>query len=410
MATTRLKNLKVTKVDFVDEGANPDAHIKLFKSKGADDGAAETIDTPGEPSGAQESGILGWLTAIGKKLGIQKDAQTFGEKVTEVELSEIAEEMWSMCAALAESLRSILYDGDMDGEKADSMMQLSLSQFNETMGKAIGSWANGKTSEIKKVQNLDGYSLEMLEKTRDQLQEYIQKARVEKGGLEEMIKIDKSKMSPEELEQYNGIIAKYAVDVPDEGVEKSTQVDPEDNEDEIDDDTQDQKKACGGKKPTQKSVGAEAGSDDDVFKGMTPEAKEMIESLKKFKDDAETKELNEVAKKYAQLGKKPEELVPMFKSLRAAGGDAYDNMIAMLDSTLATVESSGVFGEIGKSGGRPDGYGYTGVQKGAAETKIEGIAKGYREKDPSLSYHDSIAKAWENHPEVYEEYEDEAGF
>ncbi len=30
---TKLKNLKVKKVDFVDEGANPDAHIKLFKRK-----------------------------------------------------------------------------------------------------------------------------------------------------------------------------------------------------------------------------------------------------------------------------------------------------------------------------------------------------------------------------------------
>ena len=30
---TKLKHLKVTNVDFVDEGANPDAYIKLFKRK-----------------------------------------------------------------------------------------------------------------------------------------------------------------------------------------------------------------------------------------------------------------------------------------------------------------------------------------------------------------------------------------
>ena len=30
---TKLKNLRISKVDFVDEGANPDAHIKLTKSK-----------------------------------------------------------------------------------------------------------------------------------------------------------------------------------------------------------------------------------------------------------------------------------------------------------------------------------------------------------------------------------------
>ena len=30
---TKLKNLKITKVDFVDDGANPEAHIRLFKTE-----------------------------------------------------------------------------------------------------------------------------------------------------------------------------------------------------------------------------------------------------------------------------------------------------------------------------------------------------------------------------------------
>ena len=30
---TKLKNLKIKKVDFVDEGANPDAHIGMVKRK-----------------------------------------------------------------------------------------------------------------------------------------------------------------------------------------------------------------------------------------------------------------------------------------------------------------------------------------------------------------------------------------
>lgn len=36
---TKLKHLKVTSVDFVDEGANPDAHIRLYKRR--DEAAAE---------------------------------------------------------------------------------------------------------------------------------------------------------------------------------------------------------------------------------------------------------------------------------------------------------------------------------------------------------------------------------
>ena len=37
----KLKNLKIRKVDFVDEGANPDAHIKMIKRK--DGGAGRMI-------------------------------------------------------------------------------------------------------------------------------------------------------------------------------------------------------------------------------------------------------------------------------------------------------------------------------------------------------------------------------
>ena len=37
---TKLKNLKITSVDLVEQGANPDAHIKLYKSK---DGQGEKV-------------------------------------------------------------------------------------------------------------------------------------------------------------------------------------------------------------------------------------------------------------------------------------------------------------------------------------------------------------------------------
>ena len=37
----KLKNLKIKKVDFVDEGANPDAHIRMIKSKDGEGQGAE---------------------------------------------------------------------------------------------------------------------------------------------------------------------------------------------------------------------------------------------------------------------------------------------------------------------------------------------------------------------------------
>ena len=148
---------------------------------------------------------------------------------------------------------------------------------------------------------------------------------------------------------------------------------------------------------------APAEESDSIYKGLHPAVRAELESLKKFREEAEARELTEVAKKYAIIGKKEEELVPLFKSLQAAGGTAYNDMIAVLDQAVTAVEKSGVFSEIGKSG-----HGSSAV--GAAEAKVEAIAKGYMEKDSSMDYASAMAKAWEDNPELMDEYEAEAGF
>ena len=58
----------------------------------------------------------------------------------------------------------------------------------------------------------------------------------------------------------------------------------------------------------------------------------------------------------------------MFKSLKAAGGTAYNDMIAVLDQAVDTVEKSGAFSEIGKSGhGSTDGSAWAEAESKAAE-------------------------------------------
>ena len=94
------------------------------------------------------------------------------------------------------------------------------------------------------------------------------------------------------------------------------------------------------------------------------------------------------------------------KTLKSAGGTAYNDMIGILDRNVAMVNNSGVFGEIGKS----FSGGTSAVRKSAAEGKIDTIAKGLIEKDPSMTYNMALAKAWGEHPELMAEYEDEAGY
>lgn len=217
-----------------------------------------------------------------------------------------------------------------------------------------------------------------------------------------MLKIDKSKMTAEERAAYDAIIKKYAVETEEEPVDKS-KVKPGENEDEMEE--EETEKGCGGgKKPTKKSASSEEG--EDIYKGLHPLVAAEIQRLRKRADEAEERELMEVAKKYEIIGKKPEDLVPTLKSLKAAGGTAYNDMIGILDSAVSMAEAGGTFEEIGKSG-----HGRTGtpVAKSNSEAKIESIAKGYMEKDPNLNLTDAIAKAWENNMDLMAAYEEEAG-
>lgn len=222
-----------------------------------------------------------------------------------------------------------------------------------------------------------------------------------------MIKIDKSKMSEEERKAYEALIEKFKVEVPEEdevtkatGTDKTSKVDPGENEEEVE-----EEKPAKTKKADKTCKSKEEPAEEDVYKGLNPAVKAELESLKKFKDDIETQQLTEVAKKYEVLGKKPEDLVPTLKSLKAAGGTAYSDMIAVLDSAVQMTEQSGMFSEIGKSS---HGSAPAHVAKSAAEGKIETIAKGFMEKDPNLGYTQAVAKAWAENPDIYDEYESES--
>lgn len=402
---TKLKNLHIRKVDFVDEGANQRADIKIAKKKDADPEA----DIP-----VRESTMKKFMRAIGKAVGITDDyldaledvqkgnSQTFGEKMTEVKRQKVADEMWSICYALQSSLQSILYDEDLDGATAQSMMEKSVSEFDEIIGESISSWSAGKISGIKKDIGIN--DIESLKKFRDHLDENIEKAlNSEKGENEEMATIDKTKMSPEDRAAYEDILKKYGINEEEDPVAKSN-VKPGENK-EGEEEEADLDKGCG-KQTTKKSISGQADPEEDIYKGLHPAVKAEIESLRKYREATENREFMEVAKKYEVIGKKPEELASVLKSLKAAGGTAYDDMISTLDSMVAMADSSGIFSEIGKSGRGS----HASVAKGKSEAQVESIAKAYMEKDPDLNYADALAKAWESNPELLASYDEEAGF
>ena len=405
---TKLKNLKVKKVDFVDEGANPDAHIELFKRKDGkpEEDPKKPKEDDEEEEKQNEGGVMKrLLSAIAKMVGINPgelnsaieeiekgNSESFKEKMAQRKAQKIADEIWDFCYALQSSLCSVVKD-------------------------AISQWSDGKVSNIaKNDQEISEEELAVMKSAQVRLNEAIQKASEKKedgpeddepkGDGEEM-KIDKSKLTESERAFLESIEKRYGTE---EGA-GTTETPPAGTT--AQGASQSSEEAVAKALQTLGLTGAAntgdagtADTGDDIFKGLNPGLKAQVEALMKFKADAEEKEMKEICKRYAILGKTEEELLPVLKSTKAVSQEAYDQVIKTLNDAKAAVENSGTFSEIGKSG-------HAGASKGpdanSAEGKIDSIAKSYVEKNPTMSYVDALAKAWEDNPQLVLQYEEEAG-
>lgn len=91
---SKLKDLQVTKVDFVDAGANPEANIMLFKR-------AEEAPPAGDEAPAQGGGIFHRIvSAIAKAMGAT-DAQVDAavEEIAKGDATTFGEKWWSVSSA-----------------------------------------------------------------------------------------------------------------------------------------------------------------------------------------------------------------------------------------------------------------------------------------------------------------------
>ena len=189
------------------------------------------------------------------------------------------------------------------------------------------------------------------------------------------MKIYKSNFTAEELDQWNALIAKG-------------QVATEEAEKEMEGD----KPAFPPKKPAKK---AEV-EDEETESPAVAAALKRMEGLAK---SIEMKEYAEIAKKYAPLGEKEDELAQTLYDMKKSDPASYDKFIAILDKSLGMVEKSGLFSEIGKSAG---GYSTT----GGVEAKADAKAKEIMKSNPNMDYGTAIAKAWED-PDLMAEYDAE---
>lgn len=254
-------------------------------------------------------------------------------------------------------------------------MQESLEEFYAAVQETIPEWAGGRTAGIiRKREAVSDTERERIKEIVKRLNQSIESAgegttsreKSEEDGLDQKenqkgdskeMKIDKSKLTDAEKAFLESIEKRYGTEggaAPDGTQSGPASVPAASALDQM----PISPLAAATGYTTQPAAGTARGAapasqeeeTDSIYKGLHPAVKAELESLKKFREEAEARELTEIAKKYAIIGKKEEELLPLFQSLRAAGGTAYQDMIAVLDQAVDTVEKSGAFSEIGRSG------------------------------------------------------------
>lgn len=362
--THKLRNLKLRKVDFVDQGANQFAHIQLAKRN-----EEAPIDTP--ESSPEERAFFERFGAFIAKMfrtsPVSKgDAMTF-DQVTETRDTRNA--IYRISDSMCESIHAIINDKDLDDAQKAEMIKQTADQvadaIKEDIAAVFGSTVQkSETGEGEgQPAHEDGNPEPSTAPTEDPGNP-INEPTQQEGEIN--MNLDTSKMTPEDKATFDEMAKRYAV------IEPAAPAAPAATE------------------PTQQP------ESDDVFKGLHPAVKAELESLRKFREDSEMRELTEVAKKYTLLGKKPEELAPVLKSLRDAGGSAYSDMISILDSNLEAVEKSGVFSEVGKRGNptTDDPWG-----------KIEAAAQEIMKSNSSMRWADAVDAACMKHPDLVEAYE-----
>lgn len=121
------------------------------------------------------------------------------------------------------------------------------------------------------------------------------------------------------------------------------------------------------------------------------------EGLEALRKGLELEKLTEVCKKYEPLGQKAEELAEKLSVMKGAGGTVYDDFVSVLDGSLDVLEKSGIFKEAGKNT-TVSASGHSLLAKAEEISKRDGIS----EKA-------AFVKAYEENPELAEEYEKNYG-
>lgn len=347
---TKLEDLEVKKIDAVDIGADQKANILIKKRGGAE-----------EPKG---NFFKRFFNAFCDSLGVnsedvrksmEDEATSFDDVMNEKKIYDVRDQIWNACNSLEQSIVSILLDKECEDKQA--AIAQSIDQFKAFSDDASKSWIKLERAATDKEDTVvaDDFEIakmqEVIEKSCDP--ETINKEKETEVVKENNMAFDISNMTEEEKKE---ALKALQADASKESTEKRFN-------------------SGAGEDQIQEVVNkAMSNAMEDVTKNFSDMMAKIMEPIQKRAEEAEQKSLEEVAKKYELLGTKAEDLVPVLKSMKETSDEAYNNFIASMDNNLAVIQKSGLFEEIGKSGGAHTGNNDT---EGAAKmnAKVAEIKK-----------------------------------
>ena len=323
---TRLEDLEVKKIDAVDIGADQKANILIKKRGGVE-----------EPKG---NFFKRFFNAFCDSLGVnseevrksmEDEATSFDDVMNEKKIYDVRDQIWNACNSLEQSIVSILLDKECEDKQA--AIAQSIEQFKAFSDDASKSWIKLERAATDKEDTVVADDFEIAK-----MQEVIEKScdpeTINKEEKENNMAFDISNMTEEEKKE----------------ALKALQDDAKANKEDA------KKNSGSGEDQIQEAVNkAMSNAMEDVTKRFTSMMDKIMEPIQKRAEEAEQKSLEEVAKKYELLGTKAEDLVPVLKSMKETSDEAYNNFITSMDNNLAVIQKSGLFEEIGKSGGAHTG-------------------------------------------------------
>ena len=354
----KLDNLEITKVDFVDAGANPEANISIYKRAQPEDEVSKKV-----------------RASLAKSIGVTEEE--FQKGLINMIGTVLAEGIESINKSMIDSTKTPANPSEDTIDKKKTKAEKDEESIPDTPEDTTEKEVDEEFEDEEKCR-----AKKSIKKGENSMECNMTEA--EKVILEGIMgRMDTS----ERMFLQKLILRNAAGDNTGEDVQKSETKEAENPKNE------DVGKSADTKPPeTETSETKEVNKAmDDKMTGLMKILSTVTKNLEDKVAKAEDAEFIEKAKKYEILGVNAETLAPMLKQAKTENQNMYNLAITTLDNALTAVEKSGIFAEVGKKG-----Y----ASSASAEADLQAAAAEIRKNNPNMSVAKSIDKVFQERPDL----------